>query len=415
VVFHNGVVLTIENGEVASAIAVKGEHILAVGGDEEILAYAGSGTTLIDLGGRTLMPGFVDPHNAWLRLTWRHDFETGQEKLLSYGITAAGETFADQGFVQDMLAFDQRGYLRVRVSLYLVHVDNCGRIWGDWYWPNYPVSREPGAMLQVPGIKLFEDGGSCNLPALSYKYTQGGYGDLYFEVDELAPMIIQAQERGYQVAIHSVGDRAVEASLDAIEVALAGGPNTYRHRIEHNCVVRPDMLARFGEVDAVGILFASYPTCDANSMSATIPDEALDWSWPWPSLLDTSPDAHFAWHSDAPNSWIDDPDPMTHLHGFVTRREVNEDGSVCQPPDWVADDVLSVEEALPMMTIEAAYALHRDDEIGSLKAGKLADLIILSDNPLEVDPDALLDIQVLMTMVGGNVEYCESGSAALCP
>ena len=67
------------------------------------------------------------------------------------------------------------------------------------------------------------------------------------------------------------------------------------------------------------------------------------------------------------------------------------------------------------MTIEAAYALFREQELGSLKTGKLADLIILSDNPLEVDADDILDIQVLMTMVGGNVEYCAQGNESLCP
>jgi len=74
-----------------------------------------------------------------------------------------------------------------------------------------------------------------------------------------------------------------------------------------------------------------------------------------------------------------------------------------------------VEEALPLMTVEAAYALLREGEIGSLKAGKLADLIILSANPLDVDHDAILDIQVLMTMVGGEVEHCEQGHEEICP
>ena len=68
-----------------------------------------------------------------------------------------------------------------------------------------------------------------------------------------------------------------------------------------------------------------------------------------------------------------------------------------------------------MMTIDAAFALLMDEKIGSLEAGKFADLIVLSRNPLTIDPDTILDIEVLMTMVGGRVEYCLAGSEALCP
>ena len=67
------------------------------------------------------------------------------------------------------------------------------------------------------------------------------------------------------------------------------------------------------------------------------------------------------------------------------------------------------------MTINAAYALFMEDAVGSLKPGKFADLIVLSDNPLTVEPDALIDLEVLVTMVGGRSEYCTSSSEALCP
>ena len=106
---------------------------------------------------------------------------------------------------------------------------------------------------------------------------------------------------------------------------------------------------------------------------------------------------------------------MVNIHGFVTRLDYRKDGSVCEPPAWAADDLLTVEEVLPIMTIEGAYTLLRDNEIDSLKEGKLADRIILSDNPLEVDTEMIPDIRALMTMVGGNVEYCAPGYEIYCP
>ena len=68
-----------------------------------------------------------------------------------------------------------------------------------------------------------------------------------------------------------------------------------------------------------------------------------------------------------------------------------------------------------MLTIEPAYAVFQEEVIGSLAPGKFADLIILSDNPFTIDPDSLIDLQVLLTMVGGNVEYCSPGYEDLCP
>lgn len=419
VIFHNGVILTMEEGSEATAIAIKDERIMGVGNDNDMLAYAGAGTTLIDLEGRTMMPGFVDPHSHVFNNVWRDDLEGGQAYLLSNGITTTGEMFVEDPLILDMQALDQEEKLRMRVSLYLLHVDNCGDIRGDWYVPNYPVSRKRGAMLQIPGVKIFNDGGSCNIPAVSFEYVGvPGHGDLYFEVDKLAEMVITAQNLGYQVAIHALGDRAIEVSQDAIAAALAGGPNIYHHRIDHNTLLRDEMLPRYSEIDIVTLIFGYFPACffigDTSQFKYITPKEFEDWEWRWRPLIDANPDVHFAWHSDTP-VMMGDPIPLKHLHGFVTRKQMREDGTFCEPPDWAADDLLTVEEALPMMTIEAAYALLREDEIGSLKAGKLADLIILSDNPLEVDHDAILDIQVLMTMVGGKVEHCAQGHEALCP
>jgi predicted amidohydrolase YtcJ len=368
---------------------------------------------MFDLAGQTLMPGFVDTHTHWFQSVKRDDFEGGQEELLSQGITTSAELFVDEPLIHELRAFEDAGKLRMRISLYLVHIDNCGSLWGDWYWPDYPVSREDGALIQIPGIKMFNDGGSCNIPAKSFEYPGGGYGDLYYQGEELAEFIIQIQERGYQVAIHGLGDRAIEEIMDAYEIVFAGGPNTYRHRIEHNTLVRDDMLYRYTDLDLVGNIFGYFVGClFTDGKFAPSPEEYQHWEWRWRSLLDTNPDVHFAWHSDAP---LGRPNTMENIHSFVTRLDYREDGSTCEPPAWAADDILTVEEVLPLMTIEAAYALLRDHEIGSLKTGKLADLIILSDNPLDVSTEKLREIPVLLTMVGGNVVYCMGGHGDVCP
>jgi len=417
-IFYNGVLLTMEQDHPqVQAIAILGDEILAVGSNDEILAMSGPETQVIDLEGRTLMPGFVDPHSH-IFSQWPGDPEGAQNDILAKGITTYAEMSAPESIMQGIIDLDGSGQLRLRVSLYPAHVDNCGNLLGSWYLEKFPVTREPGALLQIPGVKIFNDGGSCNVPATSYHYVgRDDYGDLYFNVDELTAMISKIQNTGYQVAIHFLGDRAIEVSQKAIAAALGGGANIHHHRIEHNSILPDKLLPVYSEHDIVAMIFGYFPTCffiaESGQYTYRTPQEFEDWEWRWRPLIDANPDAHIAWHADSPP--MGPENPLLHLQGFVTRTEVREDGSICEPPDWAADDLLSVEEALPMMTIEAAYAVLRDDEIGSLKAGKLADLIILSENPMTVDPNRLKDLEVWMTIVGGQVAYCANGSQKYCP
>jgi predicted amidohydrolase YtcJ len=130
-------------------------------------------------------------------------------------------------------------------------------------------------------------------------------------------------------------------------------------------------------------------------------------------LIEANPDLHIAWHGDDP--YIRPVSPILELYGFVTRKQALDDRvTVCDPPAWIKDDTLTAEQALPMMTRESAYALFRDQEVGTLTPGKFADLIILSGNPLTENPETLLQTYVLMTMVGGKVEFCATGNEGLC-
>jgi len=413
VIFVNGTVLTMEEDlPQAEAIAVIGDSIVAVGSDAEILALRGQQTQVVDLGGRTLMPGFVDPHSHLLKGARDTGLESAQQAALESGITTLTEASCDADFLAQMQSLEQAGGLQVRTSLYLVHVNNCGEVQGDWY-KEHPPTQAWGEMLRIGGAKVFADGGSCGGPAVSYEHPRFGYGDLWFTQEELNAMIADIQAAGYQAAIHALGDRAVDQVLNAIEFTLNGGPNTPRHRIEHNAVVRNDMLARYAQVDPVALVFGAYPAC--LPFPGLPPPAYQGWEWRWPDLLAANPGGHFAWHSDRGAAQFPLP-PLMHLYSMVTPFEVDVDGeTICDTPEWIAHKMLTVEQVLPMMTIEAAYALFRDEEVGSLRAGKLADLIILSDNPLTVEPDAIKDLEVSMTMVGGRVAYCAPGYKALCP
>jgi predicted amidohydrolase YtcJ len=160
-IYHNGTVLTMEDDPpIAEAIAIRGETIEAVGSNAEILALQDSSSTLIDLNGRTLMPGFVDAHTHILNdhRSERMSLDEAQSEALRRGITSLGTLYTDRDFLNEIREFDEAGFLRVRTSLYLVHTDPCGDVIGDW-WKEYAPSNSPGEMLRIAGVKIFTDGG----------------------------------------------------------------------------------------------------------------------------------------------------------------------------------------------------------------------------------------------------------------
>jgi predicted amidohydrolase YtcJ len=175
-------------------------------------------------------------------------------------------------------------------------------------------------------------------------------------------------------------------------------------------LVRPELLPRYGEIGIVPILYGLYPSCEP---WWEVPAEYRSWEWPWRALLDANPGLPIAWHGDDPYS--NRVRPLDELYSFLTRDDVSSEGDICPAADWQQMHLITPEEALPMMTIHAAYALFREDELGSLEPGKYADLIILSENPLTREPQAIPEMDVWMTMVGGRTAYCMAGHEELCP
>ena len=414
-IFHNGVILTMNPDQPqAQAIALIGEKIEAVGSDDEVLALRRADAIVVDLQGRTLMPGFVDPHSHIFNDAEQYlDMSVieAQQVALENGITTLGDAYVTEDFLEEMQELERAGQLQIRTNLYLVMTDPCGDLQGEW-WQEYQSSKNPGEQLHIGGVKIFTDGGTCKEPALSYELEPGkGMGSLYFTQAELDGLVAEAQSRGFQVVMHACGDRAIEQAQNAIAAALGGAPNSFRHRIDHNCVIRPELLARYGEIDIVPAVFGPYAICEP--FGPPPPLEYQAWEWPWRALLNANPGRPIAWHGDDP--WFGRIRPLDDLYSLVTRNEVGKDGQVCEAPAWQKAHTITVAEALPMMTINAAYALFREEEVGSLEPGKYADLIVLTGNPLTVEPEEIRELTVALTVIGGRVAYCSADSQTLCP
>ncbi len=398
----------------AQALAISDGKIVALGSDEEILAYQGSSTRVVDLDDRTVLPGFVDAHNHVFNDASRYGggmtFEQAQELALSGGTTTMADMFINEHYLEEMQSFAQDGSLRIRTSLYLTYTDNCGKLTGDWFLDHPPVLDSP-EMLRIPGVKMFLDGGTCGRPALSVELPEGGMGDLFLSEAELAEALERVNEAGYQAAIHAIGDRAVETALNAIETATDASSKNFRPRIEHNIFVRPEHFARYGELGVIPVVVGNHKVCrfiDAGGV-VDIGEFAHTWHRPLRSLVDANPGLPIAWHSDVPYFADNLVRPISDLAWMVTRRGFRPDGTVCEPPDWYLAHAVTAEEALQFMTSNSAYALFMEDMVGSLAPGKFADIVVLSQDPLNIEPNLLIETEVHATMVGGRFEYCLIG------
>lgn len=424
VVLFNGRIITMDDGlGVAEAVAIANERILRVGTSRDVLELAAPGTEMVDLEGQVVLPGIVDAHTHIFNDAEQHlslDLEGAQGLALENGITTLGDLYVTPEFLAKMNAFESSGKLKVRTSLYLTHVTNCGaEQQGNW-WTAHPPTRRVGERLRIGGIKVFMDGGTCGRPAVSVEFEPGsGFGDLHRSAGDVAKAVATAEQTGHQTVIHAIGDRAVQAAQDGIALGLQGRPNTLRHRIDHNALVPASLIPRYAEIGIQPVVFGHFPLLremlpDPGACVPTHRNEFYEaFLGNTRQLLDQLPGLRVAWHGDDP--WIGPVSPFRELYNMVTRVRRRVDGSICTPADWQLKTRITVEEGLRMMTRNSAYALFREDEVGSLEPGKLADLIVVTANPFEVAPDDLWDVEVTMTMIGGEVVFCRTQPAPLCP
>jgi predicted amidohydrolase YtcJ len=436
VIFHNGTIITMdEDFSLTQAIAIKGERILATDCDKNILSLKGNETKVIDLAGKTLMPGFFDGHTHIIATGLnKKELDKAQDTALSYGFTSVTEMAGDRGLIETLMVIEEAGQLRLRVNVFPnyntagLDENRSPEVLNPveaWYTENDPI-LDSERMVRVPGVKVFVDGAGLpgrGYPALSFPYPETAksqrwyelcgseYGDLYWSQEELNQIVADFHKAGYSVAFHAMGDQAIENVINAIEFALDGEPNElYRHQIQHNSLIRPDLLERYVALDILASVRGYIQECSLGGYRSYYGPERYKWAANRYALVALGVHVYletdFGWEHELKTTGANS---MLHLYGLV------EQPWVCSPEDMDAKHPISVEQALRIMTIESAYAVFQEDVLGSLEAGKFADMIILSDNPLEVDPNDLNDIEVLMTMLGGKTEYCALGYANLCP
>ncbi len=225
-------------------------------------------------------------------------------------------------------------------------------------------------------------------------------GKLFWDPEKYKQAIVELDGRGYQIFTHAIGDRAVRLALDAYEAARTkNGNKDARPRVEHIETITAADIPRFGTLGAIASFqpLHAYPDDDTLKIWARNagPDRAGR-AWVWHSI--ESSGGRLAFGSDWPVVTLS---PWPGVQNALTRQTTEGD----PPGGWVPKERISLEDTIKAYTLGAAVAGRREKTEGSLEAGKVADLIILSQNLFEVAPSQTGKTEVVLTMAGGRVVY----------
>jgi predicted amidohydrolase YtcJ len=328
----------------------------------------------------------------------------------AFGITAAKAAAIEEDEMAGFLAADQSNTLNVHMATSIrtpyghrtepLDYDEIDRI-RDTYASTH---------VHTDFVKIFLDGVPTPartaamldpyLPDEAHGDDFTG-GDLHVGLETLAADLVELDQRGYTVKMHAAGDRSVQVGLNAIEVARKSLLNSEkRHELAHAGYIHPDDIPRFAELNAVAdlcpILWHPSPIIDA--VISAVGKERGEKYWPTRDLLNAN--APILAGSDWPSA-VPDANPWPGVEAFVTRKDPRGDAEGALWPE----QAITLEEAIEIYTIHGARAMKMEDRIGSIEAGKLADLIVLEWNIFEIPIDEVADTKIHQTWFEGRLVY----------
>jgi predicted amidohydrolase YtcJ len=418
-ILHGAIVLTMDPDEpTASAIAIAGDRIVAVGTDEEVLPLADASTTLVDLDGLTVTPGFIDSHGHWIGDRELYGVSTPQEAIrraLEGGWTSINEMFVNQDRLDELTALDAAGELRLRVNAYLPVNYGTDQKFGFWFQDLTP-GAQVGPRLRLAGAKFFIDGCGPQTYYLSDPRDDGNRGEFNWTRRQLRRLVARIHDAGWQIAAHTCGDGATDEILDALELAFDGQPGRgFRPRLEHLIVTRDDQLRRMRRL---GVTASFQITFVDTSWVADLEDvfrpSQRHLLGRWRDMVD-EPGLRTIGSTDTPyGEGGPDLRPSSVMDALVqaTTKRAEPGDPV---PRWLRGQRLTIDQALRLLTTGGAYGVFAEDDLGMIAPGMLADLVVLSEDPHDVPRLELDQIHVLMVFVGGTLEVCSPESTVECP
>lgn len=253
-------------------------------------------------------------------------------------------------------------------------------------------------LVRLDSAKMFQDGSIQGLTgALRKPYYKNPdiRGDLIHDQAEFQKEVLNLQQRGYRITTHGNGDRAIGSILDAYEYALAKDPREdHRHRIEHVQTATSEDLNKMEKLGVAGSFFINhvYYWGDRHEQIFLGPERARQIS-PLKEAMDH--DLLFTLHSDCPITPIS---PLFSIWAAVNR--ITREGKILGPEQRI--DIIT---ALKSMTVYGAELIFQEDQLGSIEVGKLADLVVLDQDPTAVDIQEIKNIEIKSTFIGGKLVY----------
>lgn len=217
-------------------------------------------------------------------------------------------------------------------------------------------------------------------------------------------VVVQAAREGVDVHLHALGDGAVRMGLDMVERARNEVPDSpSRYTMCHLQIVNPEDVPRFGELDVIAQSTPTWYAYDDLALES-LGEERFHQMYPLRSIAEGG--ARLTLGSDYPASWIglDGLNPLFNIEMALTRQPAGDQNFAVQP---LQSERITLEQAIRAYTLDAAYQLRLEDQIGSLEAGKQADLVVLNENLFELDRYAIHKARVVMTMVNGEVTFAD--------
>ena len=320
--------------------------------------------------------------------------EAGARHCVERGLTTVTDMGVDQTDIDGYRRLRDAGRLPLRAALFLT---DEAELLGRWFERGPEI--DPEARLLVRGVKLYSDGalGSRGAAMIEeYSDDPQNLGLLRTSSEHIRAVCGRALEAGFQVGVHAIGDRGNLVSLDGIERCFGRPRPEARFRIEHAQIMRLGDIRRMAELGVIASMQPTHATSDGPWAEDRVGAARMPGAYAWRRVLRAG--GGLALGSDFP---VELADPSHGLYAAVTRQ----DRSGQPPGGWQPEERLSRAEALRGFTLDAAYSLFLEEEVGSLEVGKRADLVVFARDPMTVPAAEMPSLEIDMTLVDGEIVY----------